>query len=165
MTFVVCFVDGLEPREGEEFLDPRAEEINWNDLRGQSVRIIFERERDRDRALRAAAAHDCSIDVLDAESVDYSIVSYDTSDHRAAKKKLGMEIFAPILLPMPPHYALALLKEYRREISQPRRPRPMGTPTEGRDEYLSPKRPHRPNRRSVPAGENRRDAAVGDDAR
>lgn len=118
MTALLCLARGIEPRPGRSEYLVDLSRIDWPALRGHSVRIIFEHERDLRPLLKAACAHDCSIDVLDANNVDYAIVSYDTSDHRKVKRKLGMPIFEPLLLHMPPLYAAGLLREYRCECHE-----------------------------------------------
>jgi hypothetical protein len=163
LTYVICTTEGLHARDGEAWVDRKL--IDWNKLRGKPVRIIYERERDLRPLLRAACAHDCRIDLLDVGCIDYAIVSYDASDHRAFKLKHGIEICTPSLHHMPPHYALLLLKEYQREGSELRRLGQVGAAATGRQQDFQAERTNSANRRADETRRGRRDAAVGNSPR
>lgn len=86
--------------------------VDWKKFSGQSVRIVYESER-YEPHLRAALAHDCDVELLDAGQVDLRYVSYDKRSHRTFKKKHGMAIAKPLLHNMHPLWALWALREYR----------------------------------------------------
>ena len=113
MNFLISLVPAIKARAKETTAHPTS--IDWKKLRGQPVRIVYERERDLRPLLRAAMANDCSpIDVLDFENIDYAWVLYDTSPHRRIKKKFGIPIMNPTLEFFHPAFALFLLKDYER---------------------------------------------------
>lgn len=109
-------------RAHERVLTP-SDDFDWSRLRGKPLRIVYDSERKMRLWLRGACAHDCIIDLLDLSNIDYAIVTYETSEHRAFKQEHGMRVEeGATLLHMPPVYAAWMAMEYEQcAAGSPRR--------------------------------------------